>query len=123
MSKDMKKDAFLKLAEKAYDRMVKEDQETMITFDQMEERALEVGSKLECWLMEERLAMAADRKSEEKARCPTCRKPLRMGDPEERSVLARTGVVKIRRAQGYCASCRRSFSPGGRTIGVRRGRL
>jgi uncharacterized protein with PIN domain len=120
MSADIRKAEFLRLAEEAYERMVKEDQEQMITFDQMEDRALEVGSKLECWLLEHRLEMAAQRKAEERACCPTCRKPLRMDSPEERHILARTGEVRILRAEGYCASCRKSFSPGGRTTKVGR---
>jgi uncharacterized protein with PIN domain len=123
MSADIRKAVFLRLAEEAYERMVKEDQEQMITFDQMEDRALEVGGKLECWLLEHRLELAATRKAQEPACCPTCRKPLRMSAPEERLVLARTGEVKIRRAEGYCASCRRSFSPGRRTIEAGRRRL
>ncbi|MCY3022126.1 MAG: hypothetical protein NTW87_24200, partial [Planctomycetota bacterium] len=53
---------FLEEAGADFDRMMKEDQEQMITFDQMEDRALEVGGKLQRWLVEQCLAKAARRK-------------------------------------------------------------
>ena len=120
MAEEARRAEFLRRAEEAYERMTKEDQEQMITFEQMEERALEVGGKLECWLLEQSLGAAAERKQGQPACCPQCHKPLRMEPPEERRVLARTGEVVLRRAQGHCASCRRSFSPGGRTAKTQR---
>lgn len=123
MSRDTTRVEFLRKAGQAYDRMITEDQEEMITFDQLEERALEVGKRLECWLMERRLELTVERKAQETACCPKCHRPLRMEEPEERTVMGRTGPVKIVRSEGYCASCRRSFSPGRRTIEVGRGRL
>lgn len=120
MSAGMRKAEFLRMAEEAYERMVKEDQEQMMTFDQMEDRALEVGRRLECWLLEHRLELMVEGKAQEAACCPTCRKPLRMDSPEERRILARTGEVRILRAEGYCTSCRKSFSPGRRATEVGR---
>ena len=56
---------------------MKEDQEQMLTFDQMEDRALEVGGKLEQWLMEKCLAEAARRKAAAvPCACPRCHKAL-----------------------------------------------
>lgn len=120
MTEDAKRAEFLRRAGEAFDRMTKEDQEQMITFEQMEERALEVGSKLECWLLEQSLAAAAERQRDQTACCPQCHKPLRMKPPEERRVLALTGEVTLQRAQGYCTSCRKSFSPGGRATEAQR---
>ena len=105
---------FLRQAEEAYDRMMKEDQEQMITFEQMEDRALEVGGKLERWLMEQRLAFAARRKGGETGCCPRCHKPVTLSPPEERQVTGRVGEVKLARARGYCPSCRKAFSPSRR---------
>ena len=117
------KATFLQRAAEAYDRMLQEDQEQMITFDQMEDRALEVGGKLECWLVEQSLAGAASRKDRQPGCCPQCHKVLNLGPPEERSVLGRVGEVKLSRAKGYCASCRRFFSPGGHATETERRRL
>jgi len=106
---------FLRQAAEAYDRMMKEDQEQMITFEQMEDRALEVGGQLERWLLEQSLAAAAGHQAAQPACCPKCGKPLNMSPPEERRVQGRVGPVPLKRPVGFCASCRKSFSPTGRT--------
>jgi uncharacterized protein with PIN domain len=111
---DSRKAEFLRRAAGAYDRMMKEDQEQMITFEQMEDRALEVGGKLEHWLLEQRLAGAVKRKAAQQASCPKCGRPLDMGPPEERAVQGRVGKVLLDRPIGYCPSCRKGFSPCGR---------
>ena len=49
---------FMRQASEAYDRMMRSDQKQMITLDQIEDRALEVGSKLERFLMGRRLVDA-----------------------------------------------------------------
>lgn len=117
MTEDSTKDAgrteFMRRAGAAYDRMMKEDQEEMITFEQMEDRVLEVGGGLERWLLEQRLGVAAGRKAAQQSTCPTCGKPLALRAPEERSIRGRVGTVPLRRPLGYCASCRKHFSPGG----------
>ena len=105
---------FLKQAAEAYDRMMKEDQEQVITFDQMEDRALEVGSKLECFLMERRLTDAAAQRNDLAACCPQCSKPLRVSATlKARQLRGRTGKVSYQRREGYCASCRKAFFPSG----------
>jgi uncharacterized protein with PIN domain len=112
---------FLKQAAAAYDRMMRSDQEQMITFDQMEDRALEVGSKLERFLMERRLADAARETETQTARCPHCRQPRKTtpsGKP--RRLRGRTGEVLFQRQEGYCPSCRKAFFPSGH--GVETGR-
>lgn len=105
---------FLKRAAAAYDRMMKEDQEQVVTFDQMEDRALEVGSKLECFLMERRLADAAAYHKARKAECSLCSKPLSMAATlKTRQLRGRTGKISYPRQEGYCPSCRRAFFPSG----------
>ena len=118
-----RKAEFLRRAAEAYDRMLKEDQEQMITFEQMEDRALEVGGQLERWLLEQSLAGAAARKAAQPACCPKCGKPLNLSPPEERRVEGRVGPVPLQRPVGFCASCRKSFSPAGRTTETERRRL
>lgn len=108
---------FLRRAAAAYERMMKEDQEQVITFEQMEDRALEVGRKLETWLMHECVQEAERAKAAEPtACCPRCHKPLQMSSAKEREVRARCGPVAITRPQGYCPSCRKSFFPSGPTV-------
>ena len=115
-TQESRKAEFLRRAAEAYDRMLKEDQEQMITFEQMEDRALEVGGELERWLLEQSLAGAAVRKAAQQACCPQCTKPLNMSPPEERCVQGRVGPVPLKRPIGFCPSCRKSFSPSGCAI-------
>ena len=119
---EVKKEEFLREAAKAYDRMMEEDQEQMITFDQMEDRALEVGGKLERWLMQKSLSKAAERKAAEApACCPRCHTPLQFaGTPKVRSLRGRTGPIDFSRSEGYCPSCRRAFFPSGPNLAVGR---
>ena len=112
---------FLLEAAAAYDRMMRSDQEQMITFDQMEDRALEVGSKLERFLMQRRLSDAARQKDAASACCPHCHKPQRVAaSPKARRLRGRTGEVTFERREGYCPSCRKAFFPSG--LGVEAGR-
>jgi hypothetical protein len=109
---------FLKEAAAAFDRMMKEDQEQMITFDQMEDRALEVGGKLERWLMERCLAESARRKTTgATACCPHCRKPQPFTAALKKRLLrGRTGTVFFERQECYCPSCRKAFFPAGHSV-------
>jgi hypothetical protein len=108
---------FLKEAAAAFDRMMKEDQEQMITFDQMEDRALEVGGKLERWLMERCLEEVARRKSSgSTVNCPHCHRPLPFsGSVKKRALRGRTGNISFERKECYCPSCRKAFFPSGRS--------
>jgi uncharacterized protein YbaR (Trm112 family) len=111
------KTEFLKQAAAAYDRMMKEELEQAITFDQMEDRALEVGSKLECFLMERRLADVAQQRNDAAACCPQCNKPLRVtATHKTRQIRGRTGKVCYERQEGYCPACRRAFFPSGSSV-------
>ena len=106
---------FLHEAAAAFDRMMIEDQEQVVTFDQMEDRALEVGTRLEVWLMEKLLAEAARRKAAQaQPCCGRCQKPLQMTVvPKKRRLRGRTGEVSFERLEGYCPSCRKAFFPSG----------
>jgi hypothetical protein len=119
---EARKAEFMREAGAAFDRMMKEDQEQMITFDQMEDRALEVGGKLERWLMKRCLAEAARRKgAQAPSCCPQCHQPLQFaGTPKERRLQGRTGEVSFPRAEGYCPSCRKAFFPSGCDVEIGR---
>lgn len=115
------KTEFLRQAAAAYDRMMLSDQEQMITFDQMEDRALEVGSKLERTLMERRLSDARREQDASAANCPHCHKPQRVTVSfKARRVRGRTGEVSFERPEGYCPSCRKAFFPSGPGVEIRR---
>lgn len=111
---------FMREAGAAFDRMMKEDQEQIITFDQMEDRALEAGGKLERRLMEQCLARAGEGQDKDgSSRCPRCGKLVQLNTgPKERCVRGRTGPVSLRRAEGYCPSCRKAFFPSGPEVGA-----
>jgi uncharacterized protein with PIN domain len=107
-----RKAAFLKRAEELYERMMYQDQEQMITFTQLEDRALEVGRELETLLVNERLARMAENQGH--PACPRCRRPVAVRRAAaERELQARTGEVRFKRQQCYCSSCRKSFFPAG----------
>ena len=112
---EAEKTEFLREAAAAFDRMMKEDQEQVVTFDQMEDRALEVGTHLEVWLMEKLLTEAARKKAAQAPPvCPRCPKPLQMtAAPKKRRLRGRTGEVSFERPEGYCPSCRKAFFPSG----------
>ena len=115
---EAQKAEFMREAGAAFDRMMREDQEQMLTFDQLEDRALEVGGKLERWLMERCLTEAARRKGAEgPACCPQCHRALKVGgSPKERRLRGRTGEVSVLRPEGYCPSCRKAFFPSGHEV-------
>lgn len=113
-SEESRKAEFLRRAGEAYERTLKEDQEQMITFTQLEDRVIEVGTKLEQWLLEECLKEPG-RNAEEAVCCPKCRKPVPRPREEEeaRKILARFGPVEFERMRYVCPSCRKVFSPSG----------
>jgi uncharacterized protein with PIN domain len=101
--------------------MMVEDQEQMITFTQLEDRALEVGGKLQRLLLEERLSQGARAvQVGTEVRCPKCQKVVGESNKqvEERRVEGRAGPVLFRRGQYHCPSCRKVFSPSGREVAV-----
>ena len=106
---------FLHEAAAAFDRMMKEDQEQVVTFDQMEDRALEVGSKLEVWLMEKLLAESARKKAAQaQPCCARCQKPLHMTTTlKKRMLRGLTCEVSFERQEVYCPCCRKAFFPSG----------
>lgn len=114
--------AFMKKAGQMFDRMFGEDeQHQLVTFTQREDRALELGEKLQTALLDEHLATdpLARPSAGSGVCCPDCRRPAeRREAAEERELQARTGKVRWKRDLYYCRHCRRSFSPSGRIARV-----
>jgi hypothetical protein len=110
---------FQEEAGKAFDQMLGSDgQNGLVTFQEREERACEVGDSLTRRLLEEHLA--ADEFCDPGALvdCPLCGRPVPCDDPqkvelESRSLLTRRGRAEFERAARRCTHCRRIFFPPG----------
>ena len=108
---------FQEEAGQAFDRMLGSDgQNGLVTFEEREERACELGDGLTRRLLEEHLD--ADDATEPGAEvvCPICGGPVRCEGPEKieketRRVRTRRGEVDYERAARNCKRCRRVFFP------------
>ncbi|GEM_PF-1683695 len=121
---------FLTKARQDFERMFgAEAQSGLATFDQREDRAVDIAQGMGRWMLEQHIGN--DEKAEEgkakDAPCPLCGArcgPLPpMGEgPPTRSVQSRTGEVEMGRSEYLCAACRRHFFPSGpRARASRRG--
>jgi hypothetical protein len=110
---------FLAEAAKSFDQMLGSDgQNGLVTFEQREERACELGDALTRRLLEEHLAADGAADPGEQADCLICGKPAPCESPEEvelqkRRVETRRGPVEYERAARRCEPCRRVFFPLG----------
>lgn len=103
----------------AFDMMFHPDhQPDLVTFDQRETRACELGRDLSTWLIQQHanaddLARpAADRE----VSCPRCGRPARRktdpdAPPPGRRLTGLSGKVELQRDQFMCTSCRVVFFP------------
>jgi hypothetical protein len=113
---------FLDEAGRSFDNMLGTDgRNGLVTFEEREDRACELGDALTCRLLEEHLAAdeAADPGGE--ASCPCCDKVVRCPSPEkeelqQRQIRTKRGVVEYERAARLCKTCRRVFFPRGRSF-------
>jgi hypothetical protein len=116
---EARRQGFLQEAGKAFDRMLGSDgQNGLVTFEQREERACELGDALTRQLLEEHLAAEEAADPEGQVECPFCGRPVPCRRPEkveleQRRVRTRRGVVEFERASRYCQPCRRVFFPRG----------
>ena len=110
---------FLEEAAKAFDQMLGSDgQNGLVTFEQREDRACELGDALTRRLLEEHLAADEAADPDEQAECPICGRPVPCQSPqkvemENRRVQTRRGAVEFERAARHCTHCRRVFFPRG----------
>jgi hypothetical protein len=114
-----KRAEFVSRAGEAFDRMFGADgQNGLVTFQEREDRACEVGDALTRWLMAEHLALDPTGGTSVEAVCPLCGGPARyesadQADWELREFQTRRGKVEYRRAAARCPRCRKIFSPAG----------
>lgn len=110
---------FLDEAARAFDQMLGSDgQNGLVTFEQREERACELGDALTRRLLEEHLAADDAADPDKQVACPICGGPVLCEAPEKaemekRELLTRRGKVQYERAARRCTRCRRVFFPRG----------
>lgn len=111
---------FLDEAGRSFDRMLGSDGSNgLVTFEEREDRACELGDALGLRLLDEHLSAdeAADPGME--TPCPCCGNTVRCESPEKaelqrRKIRTKRGVVEFERAARLCKTCRRVFFPRGR---------
>jgi hypothetical protein len=112
---------FLSHAAAAFDLMFDPRyQDQLVTFDQREERACELGRDLTAWLLERHTNADPQVRPDEQrlSTCPKCGQPgQRVTAPEDplpqRRVTSLTGEVTLQREQWRCTTCRVVFFPLG----------
>jgi len=110
---------FLEEAGRAFDQMLGSDgQNALVTFEQREDRACELGDALTRRLLEEHLAADDVADPGVEVACPICAEVVCCESPEQaelqrRQVRTRRGMVEYERAARRCQRCRRVFFPRG----------
>lgn len=122
---------FLSHAAAAFDLMFDPHyQDQLVTFDQREERACQLGRDLTTWLLQRHAnadppARPAD---PQPSACPTCGRPGQRVTPAEgplpqRPITSLAGEVILSRPQWRCTTCRVVFFPLGPQTPAGDGRL
>src|SRR5438067_12569032 len=104
---------WLSHAAAAFDLMFHPDhQPDLVSFDQRELRALELGCDLTAWLLQQHANADPQARPSDQAPpgCPKCGKPARRAHPPdqalgERQLTTLTGDVKLLREQWRCTTC------------------
>lgn len=117
----MKKE-FLAEAEAAFERMMVAEPEQMLTFTQIEARAVELSRQFGTGLIARRLQV---RQEEGCVCCPRCQAPgeLCATAAEARSLESLSGPIEFKRSKYRCKRCRIRFFPRRRAFGSGRGRV
>jgi len=118
-SREQLRQQFLRQAAQAFDLMFAADD--LVTFDQREQRADDLGKTLALQLLQTHAATdpAADPPPDQDVPCPRCQRPAqRQDDPDrplpDRSLTVASGQdVVLRRARFRCPTCRVVFFPPG----------
>ena len=114
---------WLQHAAAAFDRMFDDDQQAqLVTFDQREARAIDLGEDLAAWLLEQHTAADPAARPAQAPACPKCGAPgQRVGPADgplaERQLTTATGEVGFAREKWQCTACRVVFFPPGRQAG------
>ena len=97
-----------------------EHQADLVTFDQREARACELGRDLTTWLIQQHANTdaLAHPAADQQVLCPKCGQPARRktepgAPPPGRRLTGLSGEVELRRDQFTCTACRVVFFPPG----------
>ena len=111
---------WLSHAAAAFDLMFRPDyQDQLVTFDQREERAWELGRDLTAWLLQQHVNADPQARPEgPPPTCPKCGRPghrvTDAGEPlSPRQLTTRSGEVTLQREKWRCTTCRVVFFPLG----------
>jgi len=118
-SREQLRQQFLDQAATAFDLMFSPDEaEQLVTFDQREQRALELGQQLLLSLLQQHANAdpAADPPPERPPLCPRCQRPgVRAAQADDalpgRTLTTLAGDVTLRRVRFRCTACRAVFFP------------
>jgi hypothetical protein len=98
-------------------------QDQLVTFDQREQRAVELSRDLTVWLLQQHVNTDAGVRPDESQRivCPKCGRPRRRvtgsGQPlPQRRLTTLAGEVTLKRQQWRCTTCRVVFFPPGSEV-------
>ena len=98
-------------------------QDQLVTFDQREQRAVELSRDLTVWLLQQHVNTDAGARPDESQRivCPKCGRPgQRVTGPGEplpkRRLTTLAGEVILNREQWRCTTCRVVFFPPGSEV-------
>jgi hypothetical protein len=112
--------AFLEEAGRAFDQMLGDDgQNALVTFEEREDRACNLGDALTRRLLADHLAADESANPGTQVACPLCGKAVHcdattdQAEMETRAVRTRRGTVELARAARRCSRCRRFFFPAG----------
>ena len=111
--------AFMEEAGRSFDQMFGDDgQNGLVTFDEREDRACDLGDALTRRLLADHLAADESASPGAEVACPICGKAMHCDAPEKakmekRQVRTRRGEVELARAARRCSRCRRIFFPPG----------
>jgi hypothetical protein len=100
-------------------------QDQLVTFDQREQRAVELSRDLTAWLLQQHLNADSAVRPEESPHivCPKCGRPgRRVTGPDEplpkRRLTTLAGEVILNREQWRCTTCRVVFFPLGSEVAI-----
>jgi hypothetical protein len=114
--------AFVDKAGQAFDQMLGDDgQNGLVTFEEREDRACDLGDGLTRRLLADHLAADESANPGVEVACPLCGKAVHCDAPpaadqaemQKRAVRTRRGTVELARAARRCSRCRRIFFPAG----------
>jgi hypothetical protein len=110
---------FVEEAGRAFDQMLGADGSNgLVTFQEREDRACDLGDALTLRLLEEHLLADELADPGKEVNCPCCGNTVLCPEPhkaqmQKRRVRTRRGILEFERASRLCKPCRRVFFPRG----------